>query len=107
MLTAPQSVFKESLRRVFQKHPEETPVDGGHLVMGFAGTFEVLTSREFKIAGAIGPVSSLKKTGPSVAETEIGLGGTYAWSLGGIDPATTIAVYFEVRHQDRVHVTSK
>ena len=64
--------------------------------MGFAGTFEVLTSREFKIAGAIGPVTSLKKTGPSVAETEIGNGGTYAWSLGGIDPATTVAVYFEV-----------
>ena len=36
-------MFKESFRRVFQKHPEETPVDGGHLVMGFAGTLEVLS----------------------------------------------------------------
>jgi protein transport protein SEC23 len=33
---------------------------------------------------------------PNVAETEIGQGGTNAWSMGGIDPTTTIAVYFEV-----------
>ena len=51
-----QSVFKESLRRMFDRHDDEVPVDGGHLKMGFAGTVEVLTSREFKVSGAIGPV---------------------------------------------------
>merc|ERR1711871_1759177 len=30
------------------------------------------------------------------SETEIGQGGTNQWSIGGIDPSTTIAVYFEV-----------
>jgi protein transport protein SEC23 len=32
----------------------------------------------------------------NVAETPVGQGGTNAWSMGGIDPATTLAVYFEV-----------
>ncbi|CAN0436639.1 unnamed protein product, partial [Laminaria digitata] len=57
---------------------------------------QVLTSREFKVAGAIGPCSSLNKKNANVAETEIGQGGTYAWYLGGMTPATTVAVYFEV-----------
>jgi protein transport protein SEC23 len=67
-----QSVFKESLRRVF----ERSVVNGiaGNLQMGFGGTIEVLHSREFKIAGAIGPCASLKKGGQSVSETEIGIG---------------------------------
>ena len=42
--------------------------------MGFGGQIEVLHSREFKIAGAIGPCASLKKMGPSVCENEIGVG---------------------------------
>lgn len=102
-----QSVFKESLSRLFRKPIGEDgqplsmppPEQGGGaalLQMGFGATMEVLTSREFKVAGAIGPCSSLNKKGTNVAETEIGQGGTYAWSLGGITPATTIAVYFEV-----------
>ncbi len=56
----------------------------------------MLTSREFKVAGAIGPCSSLRKLGGNVAETAIGEGGTNAWSLGGVDPSVTLAVYFEV-----------
>jgi protein transport protein SEC23 len=91
-----QSVFKESLRRVFRRHADDVPGDGGHLQMGFGATLEVLTSREFKVAGAIGPMSSLHKKGPNVGETEIGLGGTYAWSLGGITANTTVAVYFDI-----------
>ena len=44
------------------------------LQMGFGGQIEVLNSREFKIAGAIGPCASLKKMGPSVSENEMGIG---------------------------------
>jgi len=72
-----QSVFRESLRRVFERLPDVTGPAGtvmGPLQMGFAGQIEVLHSREFKIGGAIGPCASLKKTGPSVAESEIGVG---------------------------------
>ena len=93
-----QSVFKESLRRVFRRHASDAPgPNAGALVMGFGASLEIITSREFKIAGAIGPCASLKKgKSPYVADTEIGQGGTNAWTLGGIDPSTTIAVYFEI-----------
>lgn len=78
-----QSVFKESLSRLFRKPagedgqpaPVPTPEQGGGaalLQMGFGATLEVLTSREFKVAGAIGPCSSLNKKNANVAETEIG-----------------------------------
>jgi protein transport protein SEC23 len=80
-----QSVFRESLRRVFERAPVATSEQGedasqlGPLQMGFAGQIELLHSREFKTAGAIGPCASLKKGGPSVAENEIGIG--YVWFL--------------------------
>ncbi|CAM9090886.1 unnamed protein product [Chrysoparadoxa australica] len=96
-----QSVFKESLRRMFTRVPDDAPSDAGALQMGFAATVEVLCSREFKIAGAIGPCSSLNKKGPNVAETEIGQGGTYAWSMGGLSPASTLAVYFEITNNSQ------
>jgi len=91
-----QSVFKESLRRVFQTFDDDIPEDGGKMQMAFGATLEVLTSREFKVSGAIGPVTSLGKKGPNVSDLEVGRGGTNAWSLGGVDPSTTIAVYFDI-----------
>ena len=82
-----QSVFRESLRRAFERLPSAetaaaiaaglTPPPSSPqtpLQMGFGGQIEVLHSREFKIAGAIGPCASLKKTGPTVADTEVGIG---------------------------------
>ena len=91
-----QSVFKESLRRVFRTYEPDVPEDGGKMQMAFGASLEVLTSREFKVSGAIGPVTSLGKKGPNVSDLEVGRGGTNAWSLGGIDPSTTIAVYFDI-----------
>jgi|EP00505_MAST-04D_sp_SCG-Rhode-Island_P003435 protein transport protein SEC23 len=96
-----QSVFKESFQRVFRRHPDTAAeCDRGHLEMGFAGTIECLTSREFKVCGAVGPCSSLKKMSSSVSENEVGQGSTYAWSMGGISPATTVAFYFEVVNKE-------
>lgn len=91
-----QSVFKESLNRVFNRYAEEVPNDGGKLMMGFGASLEIFTSRECKISGCIGPVTSLNKKAPNIGDMEIGRGGTNAWALGGIDPGTTVAVYFEV-----------
>ena len=91
-----QSVFKESLRRVFARYPDDVPHDGGTMSMAFGASLEVLTSREFKVSGAIGPVTSLFKQGPNVSELEVGTGGTNAWSLGGLEPNTTVAVYFDI-----------
>jgi len=91
-----QSVFKESFRRIFRRYEESIPGEGGHMQMGFAGQIQVYTSREIKISGAIGPCSSLKRPAPNVAEVEVGEGGTNVWSMGGLDPSTTLAFYFEV-----------
>lgn len=91
-----QSVFKESLRRVFNTHPDDVPNDAGKMVMAFGASLEVFTSRECKVSGAIGPVTSLHKKASNIGDMEIGKGGTNAWGLGGIDPGTTVAVYFEV-----------
>mmetsp|Transcript_1640 Transcript_1640/g.3472 ORF Transcript_1640/g.3472 Transcript_1640/m.3472 type:complete len:816 (-) Transcript_1640:138-2585(-) len=91
-----QSVFKESLLRVFNRYPDDVPQDGGQLFMATGASLEVFTSREFKVSGAIGPVTSLNKQGPNVSDLEVGKGGTSAWGLGGIDPNTTVAVYFDV-----------
>ena len=92
-----QSVFKESFRRVFARHPDSANAfDKGELVMGLAGTLEIVASPEIKIKGAIGPLCTLNKKGPSVSEMELGQGGTWAWRLGAMDQTSTVAVYFDV-----------
>lgn len=83
-------IFKDSLAKVFRRDAS------GKLKMGLKSTLDIRTSRELKVCGAIGHCSSLGKTGPSVADTEIGIGGTTAWSMGHIDPASTYAFFFEV-----------
>ncbi|XP_077476953.1 protein transport protein Sec23A isoform X5 [Stigmatopora argus] len=57
------------------------------------------TSREVKVSGAIGPCVSLNAKGPCVSENEIGSGGTCQWKICGLDPSTTLALYFEVVNQ--------
>ncbi|KAF1783014.1 ADF-H/Gelsolin-like domain [Phytophthora cactorum] len=98
-----QSVFRESFRRMFSKFSDEAAdCDKDQLTMAFAASVEVLTSREFKVAGAIGPCAPLKRQGAApknVSEVEIGVGGTNAWSMGGIDPNTTVAIYFDIANQ--------
>lgn len=91
-----QSVFKESLLRVFKQYPKDDPDTPHQLCMAFNASLEVLTSREFKVSGAIGPVSSLHKKGANVSDVTVGVGDTCAWSLGGLDNTTTVAIYFDV-----------
>ncbi|KAH9542694.1 hypothetical protein CY35_13G021000 [Sphagnum magellanicum] len=82
--------FKKSLQKLFMRDEE------GHLKMFFNASVEVMTTREVKVCGAIGPCSSLHKKGVSVSETEIGIGGTSAWKLCTLNSKTAIAFYFEV-----------
>lgn len=96
-----QSVFKESFRRVFGRFDSSAPpCDAGHLTMGFAASLEVLTSKEFKVSGAIGPCSPLKSTSTCIGETEVGVGGTNMWAMGGVDPGTSLAIFFEVANSN-------
>ena len=69
------------------------------LLMSFNGELSVFTSREFKVCGAIGNVTSLDRKSPSVSETEMGIGGTSAWTLGGLDGNSTLSLYFEIVNQ--------
>lgn len=91
-----QSVFKESLLRVFKQYPKDDPDSPEQLCMAFNASLEILTSREFKISGAIGPVSSLRKKAANVSDVSVGVGDTNAWSLGSLDNTTTVAVYYDV-----------
>ena len=90
-----QSVFRESLRKMFEKSPD-TPEGPGCMQMGFGATIEVISSREVKISGAIGPCASLEKRSSNVAETEVGVGGTTQWYMGGIDPSATMSFFLRL-----------
>lgn len=54
----------------------------------------MLVSKEIKVAGLVGPATSLKKGGPMVGETPVGKGGTTSWYLGQVDKCTTVALFF-------------
>ena len=114
-----QSVFKESLRRVFNRFGDDVSADpqqqqqqpphpdAGQMTMAFGATLDVLTSSEFKVSGAIGPVTSLHKSSPNVSELQIGKGGTCSWGLGGIDPNTTVAIYFDITSTSPIPETKR
>eukprot|EP01135_Chromosphaera_perkinsii_P005941 Nk52_evm9s373 gene=Nk52_evmTU9s373 len=87
------SLFKQTFQRVFNKNEND------EYQMAFGAQVEVQTTRELKICGAIGPCTSLNKKHHAVSENEIGIGGTNAWRMCGCDPATTLALYFEVVNQ--------
>lgn len=87
------NIFKQSVQRIFLKH---ATTDTDALQMAFNGVFEVLVGREMKVCGLIGPALSLNKKSPAVSEVEIGLAGSTAWKLCGMNPRTTLAVYFEM-----------
>jgi len=86
------TVFKTSFTRMFSYEGEDA------LGVSSGGVFEVITSRDVRVAGCVGPCAALdKKTLPgAVAETSIGSGGTTAWKLCSLTNDTSLAVYFEV-----------
>uniref|UniRef100_F6Q638 Protein transport protein SEC23 n=1 Tax=Equus caballus TaxID=9796 RepID=F6Q638_HORSE len=87
------SLFKQTFQRIFSKD------FNGNFRMAFGATLEVKTSRELKIAGAVGPCVSLNVKGPCVSENELGVGGTSQWKICGLDPTSTLGIYFEVVNQ--------
>ncbi|XP_066034156.1 protein transport protein Sec23B isoform X2 [Chamaea fasciata] len=87
------SLFKQTFQRIFSKGYN------GEFRMAFGANLDVKTSRELKIAGAIGPCISLNAKGPCVSENELGIGGTSQWKICSLDPSTTLAIYFEVVNQ--------
>ncbi|KAJ8631932.1 hypothetical protein MRB53_025268 [Persea americana] len=87
------SVFKDSLKRVFQSADSD-------LGLSYNATFEVNCSKDVKVQGIIGPCTSLEKKGPICSETVIGQGNTSAWKMCGLDKATSLCLMFDIVRKD-------
>ena len=83
-------VFKESFKKFFEVD------DNGELKMGFLSKTIVTCSKEVKISGAIGQVTSLKTKNAYVSDTDIGVGGTNSWYMGGLDKNKSVAYFFDI-----------
>lgn len=92
------SLFKQTFQKVFDKDQK------GDFKMGFGASLEVKCSPELKICGAVGPCVTLNRKGPSVADNEIGVGGTCAWRLCATDPSMAYTVIFEVSNQQASNI---
>ncbi|EXB29845.1 Protein transport protein Sec23A [Morus notabilis] len=79
--------FRNCLQHIFTRDEE------GNLNMYFDATIEVVTTKDVKICGALGPCVSLKKWNNLVSDDETGEGGTYIWKLGALTHKTSIALW--------------
>ncbi|XP_018680977.1 protein transport protein SEC23 G isoform X2 [Musa acuminata AAA Group] len=82
--------FRKCLRHIFKREGAD------HLNMNFDATIEIVTTKEVKICGALGPCMSLRKKNNSVSEKEIGHGGTNTWKMSTLMSKTCIAFIFQV-----------
>ncbi|XP_039007255.1 protein transport protein SEC23-like isoform X2 [Hibiscus syriacus] len=87
--------FRKCMRHIFS-HNEE-----GNLKMYFDATIEIVTTKDLKICGALGPCVSLRKLNTLVCENAIGDGGTYMWKLGRLTSKTCIAFFFQVSYEHK------
>uniref|UniRef100_A0A5B7BRX4 Protein transport protein SEC23 n=2 Tax=Davidia involucrata TaxID=16924 RepID=A0A5B7BRX4_DAVIN len=92
--------FRKCLRHIFN-HDED-----GNLKMCFDATIEIVTTKDVKICGALGPCVSLRKKNSSVSEKEIGEGGTNMWKLGILTNKTCIAFFYQVGDEQKVQAGS-
>ncbi|KAK2443162.1 protein transport protein SEC23 [Trifolium repens] len=92
--------FKKCLRHLF-KHDGD-----GFLKMNFDATIEIVTTKDVKISGALGPCVSLRKKNASVSETEVGQGGTYVWKLNTLTDRTCIAFFFQLSDEQKIQPSS-
>ncbi|XAR57333.1 hypothetical protein NMG60_11025424 [Bertholletia excelsa] len=92
--------FRKCLRHLFIRDEE------GNLKMCFDVTIEIVTTKDVKICGALGPCVSLKKMNSSVSEKEIGEGGTNVWKLGTLTNKTCIAFFFQVGDEQKAQPSS-
>ncbi|XP_065566486.1 protein transport protein Sec23A-like [Artemia franciscana] len=81
------SLLSESLKKLFAR--DET----GNCQMAFNAVMEVKVSKELQLQGCIGPCVSMGVQHDSVADTEIGVGGTTQWKFCSLLPTTTPAIF--------------
>lgn len=84
-----QQPFRTSLNKFLRRKED------GNLELGLNVTMDISTSSAWKVMGVIGACVGTGRKSNSVADTEIGMGGTCQWTTCMLDPSTTTAVYFE------------
>ncbi|KAM7280651.1 hypothetical protein ACFE04_007785 [Oxalis oulophora] len=87
--------FRKCMRHIF------SPDEDGNLKMYFDATIEVVTTKDVKICGALGPCVSLRKKNGLVSDHVTGEGGTYIWKLGTLTNKTCIAFFFQVSEEQK------
>ncbi|KAH6808958.1 Sec23/Sec24 protein transport family protein [Perilla frutescens var. frutescens] len=92
--------FRKCLRHMFDNDSD------GNLKMVFDATIEIVTTKDVKLCGALGPCISLHRKNDTVSEKVIGEGGTYIWKLGTITSKTCIAFFFEVANEQKSQPSS-
>ena len=83
-------VFRSSFAALF----------GSAITSGSQATMELITSRDVRCEGCLGPVASAEKHSLAVADTQLGVGGTCAWRLNALSSDTSVALFFEVAAQN-------
>ncbi|PIN08841.1 Vesicle coat complex COPII, subunit SEC23 [Handroanthus impetiginosus] len=92
--------FRKCLQHLFDRD------DDGNLKMSFDATIEIVTTKDVKICGALGPCISLRKKKDTVSDNVIGEGGTHIWKLGTLTSKTCIAFFFEVGNEQKAQPSS-
>lgn len=95
------AVFQQSIAKMFERDSR------GALRMGFAGTFDVFTSKPARPAGCVGPVNPLPDRGNNLAsDNPIGIGGN-SFRICAFDPQTTIGVYFDLSNNGKENAAAR
>jgi len=89
--TFKSNVFKKSFKRIFSAPHEE-----GFLGMASNTTFEVIPSRDVKVAGLLGCMSPMENKSGNASDIPVGMGGTTQWKVPSMEKSTTLAVYFDI-----------
>lgn len=82
--------FKKCLRHVFKREGDN------HLNINLDVTLQIVTSKEVKVSGALGPCMSLKVKNNHVSDKVVGQGGTSAWKLCTITSKTCLGFIFQI-----------
>ena len=76
--------------------------------MGFLAQTTCLTSADFKVSGCIGQCAPIKvASNQFISSTEIGIGNTNKWYLGGIDRNKSLAFYFDIHSTQNLKARKK
>ncbi|CAA6658994.1 unnamed protein product [Spirodela intermedia] len=88
--------FRRCLRHIFRRE-ENDPLN-----MNFDATIEIITTKDIKISGALGPCTTLKRKHSSVSGEKIGESSTCSWKLCTLTSKTCIAFFFQVGSDDQL-----